>query len=296
MKKMISILLLCLLLVCCLPLGTLQAGATEYEDGNWVYTVSNGKATVVKYHYVGGDITIPSKLGGYSVTAIGARSFENAGSVLAVKIPDSVVTIEEYAFSGCSLTGVTIGNGVTEIKQFAFYNCPKLRTVTLGNSVGIIEGDVFSGCEKLTTINFPEKLTHIYQNAFSGCKSLKKLTLPDNVKYIGKSAFSQCTGLTEITLGTGITTIYASGFADCTSLKILRVSNNLLTVEANAFKNCSALKNVYHTGDEAKMQKLRQNVKSTGNEYLKNATWNHVCAFANVDGKTPTCTETGKFS
>ena len=45
-------------------------------------------------------------------------------------IPDSVTTIGNSAFWGCtSLTSVTIGNSVTTIGKWAFYNCTSLKTV-----------------------------------------------------------------------------------------------------------------------------------------------------------------------
>ena len=48
MKKIISGLLLCLLLVCCLPLSVMQVSAAEYKENGYTYTVENGKATVHK--------------------------------------------------------------------------------------------------------------------------------------------------------------------------------------------------------------------------------------------------------
>jgi hypothetical protein len=47
-------------------------------------------------------------------------------------IPNSVTSIESYAFSGCtSLAGVTIPNSVTTIGDGAFSNCDKLTGITI---------------------------------------------------------------------------------------------------------------------------------------------------------------------
>jgi hypothetical protein len=47
-----------------------------------------------------------------------------------VVIPDSVTTLVDYAFSGCSnIQSVVIGNDVTRIGQSAFYNCTALTSV-----------------------------------------------------------------------------------------------------------------------------------------------------------------------
>ena len=51
-------------------------------------------------------------------------------------IPNSVINIEDSAFSGCSsLTSVTIPNSATNIGNAAFSQCISLTNVTIGNSV-----------------------------------------------------------------------------------------------------------------------------------------------------------------
>ena len=53
-----------------------------------------------------------------------------------VVIPNSVTSIGNYTFCGCSgLTSVTIHNSVTEIGNSAFYGCSGLTSVAIPNSV-----------------------------------------------------------------------------------------------------------------------------------------------------------------
>ena len=71
----------------------------------------------------------------------------------AYTIPNSVTSIGERAFYGCSdLTSVTIPNSVTSIGMYAFYGCRSLTSVTMGNEITSIGGGAFSGISSQATI------------------------------------------------------------------------------------------------------------------------------------------------
>lgn len=65
-KRLIFLLCLAAFIVL-FPLSTLAETQGDYE-----YDVSNGKAIITKYTGSGGNVTIPSELGGYPVTSIGS--------------------------------------------------------------------------------------------------------------------------------------------------------------------------------------------------------------------------------
>ena len=111
-------------------------------------------------------------------------------------IGNSVTSIGNYAFSGCSsLTSVTIPNSVTNIGSDAFYNCSGLTSVTIGNGVTSIGSYAFSGCNGLTSVTIPDGVTSIGDWAFSGCSGLTSVTIPNSVTNIGSEAFYYCNGL-----------------------------------------------------------------------------------------------------
>ena len=105
-------------------------------------------------------------------------------------IPNSVTSIGDYAFYGCSgLNSVTIPNGVTSIGLMAFYYCKGLTSVTIGNSVTTIGGSAFYSCTGLTSITIPNSVTSIGTSAFLGCKGLISIVIGSGVTSIGASAF-----------------------------------------------------------------------------------------------------------
>lgn len=70
-------------------------------------------------------------------------------------IPDSVTSIVESAFAGCSgLTGIKIPNGVTSIGISDFSGCSSLKNIIIPASVTSISYGAFSDCTALMTINF----------------------------------------------------------------------------------------------------------------------------------------------
>jgi len=90
-----------------------------------------------------------------------------------VIIPESVTSIEDDAFSGCSgLTSVMIPDSVTNIGFYAFNDCSGLTNVTIGNGVNIIMGGVFAGCSGLTNVTIPSSVTHVDELAFRDCSRL----------------------------------------------------------------------------------------------------------------------------
>ncbi len=162
-----------------------------------------------------------------------------------VTIPDSVTSIGEGAFMGCTaMKTVTIGNGLTSIGELAFSGCTKLTSITIPNGVTSIGVWAFSRCSTLTSITIPDSVTSIGGGAFSGCTGLQTITIPDGVTSIGFCAFEQCTGLTSVTIGNGLTSIDDLAFSGCTKLTSITIPNGVTRIGAWAFSRCSALTSI----------------------------------------------------
>lgn len=113
-------------------------------------------------------------------------------------IPNSIITIGDYAFAYCTgLTSIDIPNSVTSIGSRAFSDCWSLTSITIPNSVTTI-GDYAFFCIGLTEITIPNSVTSIGSKAFSDCWSLTSITIPKSVTYIGSYAFADCSNLNEV--------------------------------------------------------------------------------------------------
>lgn len=128
------------------------------------------------------SITIPN-----SVTSIGERAFWECSNLTSITIPNSVTSIGDNAFIYCNnvkevninisnpykwsdqfgklpnvpchlykdgeeVTDLDLSANLTEIPDYAFFNCSSLISITLPKGITTIGRDAFSGCSFLSTI------------------------------------------------------------------------------------------------------------------------------------------------
>ena len=190
-------------------------------------------------------------------------------------IPNSVTSIGDSAFSGCSgMTELILPNSVRSIGNCAFSLCSGLTELTLPNSVMSIGDCAFYGCTGLTELILPNSVTSIGNYAFSDCSGLEKITvdrgnkrydswgncnsiietgtntlivgcknsvIPNSVTSIGDCAFYGCTGLTELTLPNSVRSIGDGAFSGCSGLTELTLPNSVTRIGDCAFYGCSGL-------------------------------------------------------
>jgi hypothetical protein len=114
--------------------------------------------------------------------------------LVSLTLPDTVITVDKYAFSGCTaLTSVNMPQ-VTQILHGAFSHLPKLTSVYMPN-VQVIENNgaaasngVFYMCTALTLVSMPN-LESLGNYAFSDCTALQSITLGPTPPVLGTNVF-----------------------------------------------------------------------------------------------------------
>ena len=126
-------------------------------------------------------ISIPKTYKNKPVTTIAATAFtQECQGVSEIYVPDSIKTIENGAFSGCtSLKKVTIPvlSGRLSV-YFGDAGVPTtLKTVIL-TTMTSVPTRALSGCVSLEEVVFPANATNLGWACLEGCKNIKKITTP----------------------------------------------------------------------------------------------------------------------
>ena len=189
-----------------------------------------------------GRLTVPQKLGGFTVTQIGSYAFQDCIGLMGVSFPNSVTSIGSYAFSGCTaLASVTLPNALTSIGYEAFYGCTVLTKIVMPNTVTSVSSDVFWNCSKLTSVTLSTALTSISSGLFYGCSSLTSVNIPAGVTSIGSSAFSGCTKLQNVTLPSALETINDQAFYNCKAFTRMTIPKGVTLIGERVFGGCDNL-------------------------------------------------------
>lgn len=283
-------------LAVCLLAGMLSVTAsalTQNEDGyaglynkvpssngsGYTYRfLSANTIAITDYNGYDTEVTIPSKIDGYTVTGV---EYMDTSNVRKIVMPDTVTYIGESAFAdssdGIPLEEVVLSKNLKTIGPWAFSGCLELKSIDIPESVTEIENGAFSGCYSLENFNV-SKNTDFGENVFgenfwssmnalsddyntwlyddnasdffvwNGCLfayrgSSKTPIIPSGVCGIGDKVFEN-SDITGVTIPEGVRYINNGAFKECTSLKSVKFPNSLKRIGSVAFSGCTSLSSV----------------------------------------------------
>ncbi|MBQ3150249.1 MAG: leucine-rich repeat protein [Clostridia bacterium] len=143
-----------------------------------------------------------------------------------------------------SIKSVSIGDSVTSIGNYAFYDCGSLTSVTIGNSVKSIGDEAFYDCKSLTSMIIPDSVTSIGMSAFYGVKFSEEL-YEDGVLYLGRHLIDVMDSFKgDFVIDDGTLTIYDKAFYDCDSLTSVTIPDSVTSIGDNAFWSCGSLTSI----------------------------------------------------
>ena len=198
--------------------------------------------------------------------------FLNGEEVTDLVIPNSVTTIKDYSFWGCSgLTSITIIENPFEISDNVFECSDKdlYATATLIVPAGTKSAyQNTSGWNKFQNIVEASVVGKEFEdngiryligenNTVSVTSKTEKYTgdvsIPNQVTYngdnymvtsIGLSAFEGCEDMTSVSIPGSVTSICNGAFWECSSLKTVVIPDGVSTIGEGAFRNCFNLVSV----------------------------------------------------
>jgi hypothetical protein len=208
-----------------------------------------------------GEYTVPA-----TMTHIVAGYFQNNVDISSVTIPDTVTSIGDSAFAGCTaLTTVTFTgtSALHSLGKATFSGCTALTTINIPASVATLSPQLFSDCTSLTTVTFESgsQLLVLCELAFKNCTSLTgTLTFPFFVQLKWYDSFLGCSESltpvfpyngTVINVGTNGAVNWTIpwpvppyAFAGSDKLKSITISQSAMEISVAAFSDCTQLATV----------------------------------------------------
>ncbi len=181
------------------PVLAVKYNADDY-DGIEMTTLTIPTSVVEIYYsqfnsnYYGNERDPFPKLKAVNVS-VDNPSYSSQDGVLYNKSKTKLLSMPKAS----ELTNFDIPQSVTSIADNAFQGCSILESVSIPASVTSISRDAFSGCTSLVSIRIPSSVTEIGGGAFADCTSLVSIRIPSSVTEIGGGSFGGLCRIVTVT-------------------------------------------------------------------------------------------------
>lgn len=205
-------------------------------------------------------------------TYIGRSAFYDFPLVTEVSLPDSLLSIGDYAFERCiGLTEISLPRQLQRLGSGAFEYCENLTKVTVHEEIQYVSSTAFSGCSvEFTEADGIEYLGNSenpyivamdadnrrYQESYTIADTclvlggnlfedatMESIVIPDSVKHIGNGVFRN-SNLSSVTLPKNLLTLGEECFKGIGGLTQIVLPETVTSIGANAFKECYNLSTI----------------------------------------------------
>ncbi|MBQ7646214.1 MAG: leucine-rich repeat domain-containing protein, partial [Clostridia bacterium] len=209
------------------------------------------------------------------VTSVGKEAF--GGSLIDVKLPDTLKRIGVNAFSATAISEIVLPDSLEYIGMYAFFECMELeKDVYIPENVSYIGHCAFSNCSSLKKITvaekneyyrsidgilydkdasaliccpagqnrssytLPDSVTSIEDEAFTQCKMIKRVILPDGLQKVGDFAF-KASSIESVVIPDGVTELGFAAFEACKSLTSADLGRGITKLKESTFSDNTSL-------------------------------------------------------
>ena len=238
-------------------------------------SASDSDGLSILFHYA-----VPSTLKKVTITVqttIPEDAFVNCRYIEEINIPETVISIGNSAFYGCTsllrLNSTVDGelnlpDKVRTIDNFAFCELVKITKVYVPDSITSLGFALFQECTSIEEITIPfvgalkgendEEKNRTFDSLFANSAtwrtsnnhvlpSIKKVTITKQTS-IPEYAFCNCQYIEEITILENTTSIGVGAFSDCTSLTSIEIPDSVTSIGDSVFNLCSSLTSINFEG------------------------------------------------
>lgn len=219
----------------------------DYNGGRRISATTNSSANV-EFSFINDNGDIPSETNN--------SMFAGCSKLIRCDIPCQMNFISYATFADCTSLEEYSSNPDTidTIGESAFSGCTSLRTLKIGKYAVISEKSFF-GCNGAYRIDWCGlrsdevkcRMTSIPQNAFAQCNNIAEtvfkdtsfngIYIPYGITSINDYAFYYCSSASEVTLN-NVASVSDAAFLNCTSVDTVNGIENLINIGNNAFGMC----------------------------------------------------------
>lgn len=157
-----------------------------------------------------------------SVEKISYGAFRGCFKLNEIYYSNSLNSIKGNYDDCCLLRTIHIPDSVMKIEEYCFSGCPSLKDVKLPSSLMMIESGAFDNCKSLTDISIPASVIVVREYAFNECNSLRSITLEGTNTTLEEAAILSCKNLEHLYIPRG-SSLTEDCVCDCDKCIIERV-------------------------------------------------------------------------